>query len=66
MVSFWIIVVVLLTLSLSEFLLSIGGRFIHGVRAVALILLDYNLMSGRRSVQRGSNRPQRNTRTQIN
>lgn len=46
----WTIVVILLILWLLGFLGSFGGNFIHALVVVAVIILIYNLVAGRRSV----------------
>jgi hypothetical protein len=46
----WAILVVLLVLWLLGFSLHIGGALIHLLLVVALIILVFNLVSGRRSV----------------
>ncbi len=46
----WTICVVLLVLWLVGFTLHIGGGLIHLLLVVALIVLVYNLISGRRSM----------------
>jgi hypothetical protein len=46
----WTIIVILVVLWLAGFALSIGGSLIHILLVVALILLLYNLLSGRRTV----------------
>jgi hypothetical protein len=44
----WTLIVVLLILWLLGFSLSIGGSLIHLLLVVALIVLVFNLLSGRR------------------
>ena len=44
----WTIVVILLILWLLGFLGHIGGNLIHALVVVAVIILIYNLVSGRR------------------
>lgn len=46
----WTILVVLLVLWLLGFSLHIGGGLIHLLLVVALIILIFNLLSGRRRV----------------
>ncbi len=46
----WTIFVVLLLLWLLGFTLSIGGGLIHLLLVVALVVLVFNLVSGRRGV----------------
>lgn len=46
----WTIVVVLLVLWLLGFAMSIGGSLIHLLLVVALVVLVFNLVSGRRAV----------------
>jgi len=46
----WTIFVVLLLLWLLGFSLSIGGSLIHLLLVVALVVLVFNLVSGRRGV----------------
>jgi hypothetical protein len=46
----WTLMVVLLILWLLGFSLSIGGGLIHLLLVVALIVLVFNLVSGRRGV----------------
>lgn len=46
----WTLMVVLLILWLLGFSLSIGGSLIHLLLVVALIVLVFNLVSGRRGV----------------
>lgn len=46
----WTIVVVLLVLWLLGFSLHVGGGLIHIVLLIALIVLIFNLISGRRSL----------------
>jgi hypothetical protein len=45
----WTIIVVLLILWLLGFIGGIGGSLVHILLVVALIILAYNLLSGRRS-----------------
>ena len=45
----WTLVVVLFILWLLGFSLSIGGGLIHLLLVVALVILVFNLVSGRRS-----------------
>ena len=45
----WTIIVVLVVLWLLGFTLNIGGGLIHALIVVALVLLVFNLISGRRS-----------------
>lgn len=46
----WTIFVVLLVLWLLGFTLSIGGGLIHLLLVVALVVLVFNLVTGRRSM----------------
>jgi hypothetical protein len=46
----WTIFVVLLILWLLGFTMSIGGGLIHLLLVVALVVLVFNLISGRRTV----------------
>jgi hypothetical protein len=46
----WTIFVVLLVLWLLGFSMSVGGSLIHLLLVVALIVLVFNLVSGRRGV----------------
>ena len=46
----WLILVVILVLWLLGFALSIGGPLIHILLVVALIVLIYQLVTGRRAV----------------
>ena len=46
----WTIFVVLLILWLLGFSMSIGGSLIHLLLVVALVVLVFNLISGRRTV----------------
>jgi hypothetical protein len=46
----WTIFVVLLILWLLGFTMSIGGGLIHLLLVVALVVLVFNLVSGRRTV----------------
>jgi hypothetical protein len=46
----WTIIVVLLVLWLLGFLMSIGSGFIHLLLVIAVIVLIYNLLTGRRAV----------------
>jgi hypothetical protein len=46
----WTIFVVLLVLWLLGFSLSVGGSLIHLLLVVALVVLVFNLVSGRRGV----------------
>lgn len=46
----WTLMVVLLILWLLGFTMSIGGGLIHLLLVVALIVLVFNLVSGRRGV----------------
>jgi hypothetical protein len=46
----WTIFVVLLVLWLLGFSMSIGGSLIHLLLVVALVVLVFNLISGRRTV----------------
>jgi len=46
----WTVFVVLLILWLLGFSMSIGGSLIHLLLVVALIVLVFNLVSGRRTV----------------
>ena len=46
----WTIFVVLLILWLLGFTMSIGGGLIHLLLVLALVVLVFNLMSGRRGV----------------
>lgn len=45
----WTIFVVLVVLWLLGFSFEIGGSLIHALLVIALIVLIYNLVSGRRS-----------------
>lgn len=45
----WTIIAVLVVLWLLGFSLNIGGGLIHALIVIALILLVFNLISGRRS-----------------
>lgn len=44
----WTILVILLILWLLGFLGHIGGNFIHALLVIAVIVLIYNLVTGRR------------------
>ena len=46
----WIVLIVLLVLWLGGFALSIGGSIIHLLLVIALIVLIYQLVTGRRAV----------------
>jgi len=46
----WTIFVVLLVLWLLGFTLHVGGSLIHLILVVAVIMLIYNLITGRRAV----------------
>jgi len=46
----WTIFVVLLVLWLLGFSLHVGGSLIHLILVVAVIMLIYNLITGRRAV----------------
>jgi hypothetical protein len=46
----WIIVVVLVVLWLLGLVFSIGGSLIHLLLVVAVILIIYNLLTGRRAL----------------
>jgi hypothetical protein len=46
----WTILVVLLVLWLLGFLTHIGGSLIHILLVIAVIVLVFNLLSGRRAV----------------
>ena len=46
----WLVVVVLVVLWLLGFLLNIGGGLIHILIVIAVIVLLYNLLVGRRTV----------------
>ena len=46
----WTIIVVLLILWLLGFSLQIGGGLIHALLVIAVIVLLFNLISGRRGV----------------
>ncbi|HEX3303303.1 MAG TPA: lmo0937 family membrane protein [Thermomicrobiales bacterium] len=46
----WIVLVVLLVLWFLGFIASVGGGFIHLLLVLALIVLIYNLLTGRRAV----------------
>jgi uncharacterized protein DUF5670 len=46
----WIVLVVLLLLWFLGFIASVGGGFIHLLLVLALIVLIYNLLTGRRAV----------------
>ena len=46
----WLVVVVLVVLWLLGFVLNIGGGLIHILIVVAVIILLYNLLVGRRTV----------------
>ena len=45
----WTIIVVLAVLWLLGFSLNIGGGLIHALIVIALVLLVFNLISGRRA-----------------
>jgi len=45
----WTIVVILFVLWLLGFSMSIGGGLIHALLVIALIIVVFNLISGRRS-----------------
>lgn len=44
----WTIIVVLVVLWLLGFTLNIGGGLIHALLVIALIVLIYNMVTGRR------------------
>ncbi|MBA3298422.1 MAG: lmo0937 family membrane protein [Acidobacteria bacterium] len=46
----WTIVVVLLVLWLLGFSMKVGGGLIHALLVIALIVVVYNLLTGRRTV----------------
>jgi Family of unknown function (DUF5670) len=46
----WGLIVILVVLWLLGFSLSIGGSLIHALLIIALIVLLFNLISGRRSI----------------
>lgn len=46
----WIVVLVLIVLWLGGFSLSVGGGLIHLLLVIALIVIVYNLLVGRRSL----------------
>ena len=46
----WTLLVVLLVLWLLGFSFSVGGGLIHLLLVVALVVLDFQLLSGRRAV----------------
>lgn len=46
----WTIIVVLLILWLLGFSLQIGGSLIHALLVIALVVLLFNLFTGRRGV----------------
>jgi Family of unknown function (DUF5670) len=46
----WTICVILLVLWLLGFSLHVGGGLIHALLVVALVVLVYNLITGRRSM----------------
>jgi Family of unknown function (DUF5670) len=46
----WTICVILLVLWLLGFTLHVGGGLIHALLVVALVVLVYNLITGRRSM----------------
>jgi hypothetical protein len=46
----WTIFVILLVLWLLGFTLHVGGSLIHIILVIAVILLIFNLISGRRAV----------------
>jgi hypothetical protein len=46
----WLVVVVLVVLWLLGFVLNIGGGLIHILIVIAVIVLLYNLLVGRRTV----------------
>ncbi len=45
----WTIIVILFVLWLLGFSLNIGGGLIHALIVIALVLLVYNLITGRRA-----------------
>jgi hypothetical protein len=45
----WTIVVILLVLWLLGFTMSVGGGLIHALLVIALVVVVFNLISGRRS-----------------
>ena len=46
----WTIIVILLILWLLGFALQVGGSLIHALLVIALIVLIFNFISGRRGV----------------
>jgi hypothetical protein len=46
----WMILVVVLVLWLIGFLVDVGGSLVHLLLVVALLILIYNLITGRRAV----------------
>lgn len=46
----WAVLVVVLVLWLLGFIVGVAGSFIHLLLIVALLLLIYNLLTGRRAV----------------
>ena len=46
----WLVVVVLVVLWLLGFLLNVGGGIIHLVLVIAVIVVAYNLLTGRRTL----------------
>lgn len=46
----WTVVVVLVVLWLLGFIGQIGGNLIHLLLVIALIVMGYNLLTGRRAV----------------
>ena len=46
----WTILIILLILWLLGFIGNVGGGFIHLLLVVAVIVLVYNLLTGRRTV----------------
>jgi hypothetical protein len=49
LIMLWTIVAVLLVLWLLGFTMSIGGGLIHTLLVIALVVVIFNLISGRRS-----------------
>jgi 4-hydroxybenzoate polyprenyltransferase len=49
LIMLWTIVVVLFALWLLGFSMSVGGGLIHALLVIALIIVVFNLISGRRS-----------------
>ena len=46
----WLVVVVLVVLWLLGFLLNVGGGIIHLLLVIAVIVVAYNLLTGRRTL----------------